>query len=142
MARELDIMSVVPGLSGTETFAAVHPRDNGKLAADFIQSAARAETHRYAFYLSPAVPGTCDRGSSAELMFQEDLGGRILPFVDNGAVHHVKLVTARRDAGTPIETFDALIAATTLAAGAGSATRDVGGFAGCGLSLVNPWEAA
>ncbi len=80
--------------------------------------------------------------AAAELMFQEDLAGRILPFDGNGAVHYAKLVTARRNAGTPIEAFDALIAATTLAAGAGIATRDVGGFAGCGLNVVNPWEAA
>jgi len=79
---------------------------------------------------------------AAELMFQEDLAGRILPFDGNGAVHYAKLVMARRDAGAPIEAFDALIAAATLAAGAGIATRDVGGFAGCGLSVINPWEAA
>ena len=79
--------------------------------------------------------------AAAELMFQEDLAGRILPFDGNGAVHYAKLVMARRDAGAPIEAFDALIAAATLAAGAGIATRDVGGFAGCGLSVVNPWEA-
>lgn len=80
--------------------------------------------------------------AAAELMFQEDLAGRILPFDGNGAVHYAKLVMARRDAGAPIEAFDALIAAATLAAGAGIATRDVGGFAGCGLRVVNPWEAA
>ena len=80
--------------------------------------------------------------AAAELMFQEDLAGRILPFDGNGAVHYAKLVIDRRDSGAPIEAFDALIAAATLAAGAGIATRDVGGFAGCGLSVVNPWEAA
>ncbi|RYY05175.1 MAG: PIN domain-containing protein [Alphaproteobacteria bacterium] len=80
--------------------------------------------------------------AAAELMFQEDLACRILPFDGDGAVHYTKLVMARRNAGAPIETFDALIAATTLAAGAGIATRDMGGFAGCGLSVVNPWEAA
>lgn len=79
--------------------------------------------------------------AAAELMFQEDLAGRILPFDGNGAAHYAKLVVARRNAGTPIEAFDALIAATTLAVGAGIATRDVGGFAGSGLSVVNPWEA-
>jgi len=80
--------------------------------------------------------------AAAELMFQEDLAGRILPFDGDAAIHYAKLVTARRDAGAPIEVFDALIAATTLAAGAAIATRDVGGFNGCGLSVVNPWAAA
>jgi predicted nucleic acid-binding protein len=50
-------------------------------------------------------------------------------------------VLARQQAGNPIEKFDALIAATALAAGASIATRDFGGFTGCGLAIVNPWEA-
>lgn len=78
--------------------------------------------------------------AAAELMFQEDLAGRILPFDVDGARHYAKLMKIRRDAGAPIETFDALIAATTLAAGAQIATRDVSGFAGCGLNVVNPWD--
>jgi predicted nucleic acid-binding protein len=79
--------------------------------------------------------------AAAEAVFSEDLAGRILPFNDVSAVHYASLVMARREAGTPIEAFDALIAAATLAAGAGLATRDTGGFAGCGLSVVNPWDA-
>ena len=58
MARELDIMSVVPGLVGAETFAAVDPRNNDKLAADLAKLAGRPETHRYVFFLSPRCPGT------------------------------------------------------------------------------------
>jgi len=50
-------------------------------------------------------------------------------------------VLARRRAGNPIEGFDALIAATALAAGAGVATRDTSGFAGCGLTLIDPRTA-
>jgi hypothetical protein len=79
--------------------------------------------------------------AAAEAVFSEDLAGRILPFNDLSAIHYTRLVMARREAGTPIEAFDALIAAATLAAGAGLATRDTGGFAACGLSVVNPWEA-
>lgn len=51
------------------------------------------------------------------------------------------VVLARRRAGNPIEKFDALIAAIALAAGAEVATRDTGGFAGCGLILIDPWTA-
>src|SRR5712671_6250964 len=40
------------------------------------------------------------------------------------------------------EKFDALIAATALAAGASIATRDTGGFAGCGLTVIDPWTAS
>ena len=77
--------------------------------------------------------------AAAEAMFAEDLDGRILPFSSAAAVHYAGIVGARRRAGNPIEAFDALIAATALAADADIATRDVGGFAGCGLTLINPW---
>ena len=56
MARELDIMSAVPGLVGAETFAAVDPRNNNKLAADLMKLASRPETYRYVFFLSPRFP--------------------------------------------------------------------------------------
>jgi toxin FitB len=51
-------------------------------------------------------------------------------------------VLARGQAGNPIEKFDALIAATALAAGARIATRDTGGFADCGLTVIDPWTAS
>lgn len=57
-AQALDIMSVVPGLVGAETFAAVHPRNNDKLKADLQKLAARPEQHRYVFFISPAFPET------------------------------------------------------------------------------------
>jgi predicted nucleic acid-binding protein len=78
----------------------------------------------------------------AKAIFNEDLAGRVLPFEGGTAVYYAELVAARRAAGNPIEGFDGLIAATALAAGADIATRDVGGFAGCGLKVINPWEAA
>lgn len=52
----LDIMSEVEGLVGAETFAAVTPRNNGKLAGDLAKLAARPETHRYVFFMSPLFP--------------------------------------------------------------------------------------
>lgn len=56
MARELDIMSEEPGLVGAETFAAVNPRNNNKLAADLTKLAGRSEIHRYVFFRSPRFP--------------------------------------------------------------------------------------
>jgi hypothetical protein len=49
----LDIMSEAEGIVGAETFAAVSPRNNGKLAADLAKMAQRPETHRYVFFMSP-----------------------------------------------------------------------------------------
>jgi predicted nucleic acid-binding protein len=79
--------------------------------------------------------------AAAEAMFTDDLAGRILPFSGAAAGCYADVVVARRRAGNPVEGFDALIAATALAAGAGVVTRDIGGFEGCGLTLVNPWDA-
>ena len=80
--------------------------------------------------------------AAATAMFAEDFAGRILPFEARAAARYPEIVLARRQAGNPIEKFDALIAATTLAAGASIATRDVGGFAGCGLEVIDPWTAS
>ena len=79
--------------------------------------------------------------AAAEAMFAEDFAGRILPFEAQAAARYPDIVLARRQAGNPIEKFDALIAATTLAAGASIATRDTGGFTGCGLTVIDPWTA-
>jgi predicted nucleic acid-binding protein len=78
--------------------------------------------------------------AGAEALFAEEFAGRVLPFSGAAARRYVELVIARRQAGKPIEAFDALIAATALAAGATVATRDVGGFEGSRLTLINPWE--
>jgi hypothetical protein len=50
-------MSEVDGLVGAETFAAVDPRNNGKLAIDLTKMAARSDRHRYIFLMSPKFPG-------------------------------------------------------------------------------------
>ncbi|NRP45936.1 hypothetical protein XMV225_003126 [Aliiroseovarius sp. xm-v-225] len=54
----LDIESEVPGLVGAETFAAVRPENNRKLANDIDKLEARSEEHRYAFFMSPRYPNT------------------------------------------------------------------------------------
>ena len=53
----LDIMSDAEGLVGAETFAAVTPRNNGKLEGDLTKLASRLERHRYVFFMSPLFPG-------------------------------------------------------------------------------------
>jgi hypothetical protein len=55
-SQDLDIMSEAPGLVGAETFAAVHPRNNNKLAADLAKLNRRPEVFRYIFFMSPRFP--------------------------------------------------------------------------------------
>ena len=76
----------------------------------------------------------------AQAIFGQDLKGRILPFDVPAATAYAELFAVRRQAGRPIETPDLIIAATARAHGAAIVTRDVGGFEGCGLTLVNPWQ--
>jgi predicted nucleic acid-binding protein len=80
--------------------------------------------------------------AAAEAMFAEDFAERLLPFEERAAARYPEIVLARRQAGHPIEKFDALIAATALTAGASIATRDTGEFAGCGLTVIDPWTAS
>src|SRR6266705_2999759 len=57
-------------------------------------------------------------------------------------LHGVMLLPAdRRRAGRPISHFDAQIAAIARSAGAAVATRDVADYHGCGVEVIDPWEA-
>lgn len=57
---------------------------------------------------------------AALAMFREDFAGRVLPF-DTAA------------------TADLMIASIARVRGASMVTRDTAGFAGCGLTLIDPW---
>ena len=97
------------------------------------------------FYGISAMPEGRRRSglaAGAEALFAEEFAGRVLVFGGAAARRYAEIVILRRQAGKPIEAFDALIAATALVAGAAVATRDIAGFEGCGLTLINPWEAS
>ena len=76
-----------------------------------------------------------------QAMFDEDFDRRVLPFDGQAAVAYAALVAARRSAGRPISQFDAQIAAIALTHRATLVTRNVEDFDGCGLTVVNPWNA-
>jgi hypothetical protein len=52
-SQPLDIMSEAPGLIGAETFAALAPENNKKIARDLVKMANRPEKYRYIFFMSP-----------------------------------------------------------------------------------------
>lgn len=54
----LDVESLAPGIVGAETFAAVRPENNRKLAGDLVKMVARPERFRYVFFMSPLFPRT------------------------------------------------------------------------------------
>ena len=78
--------------------------------------------------------------AAARSMFAEDFGGRILGFGTEAALPYAQIASDRRRAGRPISHFDAQIAAIARFAGASIATRNVTDFAGCGVTVLDPWK--
>lgn len=79
--------------------------------------------------------------AAAEAMFDQDFHGRILPFGSDAARTYARIAAERRRSGRPISHFDAQIAAIARSAGADIATRNVADYEGCGVKVINPWEA-
>jgi predicted nucleic acid-binding protein len=79
--------------------------------------------------------------AAARVMFVEDFAGRVLPFDSKAAATYADIFAALRRAGRPATTLDLMIASIARSHGASVVTRDTSGFEGCGLTLINPWEA-
>lgn len=82
-----------------------------------------------------------DLETAARAMFLEDFDGRVLPFDTKAAAAYAQIFAERRRTGPPRSTFDLMIAAVARSHGASVVTRDIGGFEGCGIALVDPWKA-
>ena len=78
--------------------------------------------------------------AAAQGMFEEDFAGRVWAFDGAAAREYAAITALRRAAGRPIATMDAMIAAIARARGAAVVTRDAGGFEGCGVWVVDPWD--
>jgi hypothetical protein len=79
--------------------------------------------------------------SGAEKLFQVLFAGRILNFETGAARIFSLLASSRYKQGRPISKLDAQIAAITRANAATLATRNTQDFVGCGVPLINPWQA-
>src|SRR5215831_8776312 len=77
--------------------------------------------------------------SIVDLIFTEDLAGRVLPFDSAAAREFADIAASRRHAGRPISEADARIAAIARSRGAALATRNIEDFVGCQLALIDPW---
>lgn len=78
--------------------------------------------------------------ASLAAMFDEDFASRVLPFDSAAADAYAHIAADRKQVGQPISQFDAQIAAIALANDGDLATRNVGDFKGCGVSVINPWQ--
>lgn len=77
---------------------------------------------------------------AVEGMIAEDFQGQILDFDLRAARQYGQVLAIRRGMGRPIREFDAQIAAVAKVYGATLATRNVNGFVGCGLKIIDPWS--
>jgi hypothetical protein len=78
----------------------------------------------------------------AKAIFANAFDGRVLPFDSAAAAAYADIFAARKRAGHPTAPPDLMIAAIARANDANMVTRNVDDFEGCGLTLINPWEAA
>lgn len=79
---------------------------------------------------------------AAERAFGVLFAERILPFDSDAAKSYALIAAVRRTAGHPISQADCQIAAIARSHQASVATRDVDGFEGCGVDVINPWASA
>jgi hypothetical protein len=77
--------------------------------------------------------------SAIDAIFKEDFSGRLLTFDRDAAEVYAQIAVARKGAGLPISSFDAMIVAVARSTGATLATRNVKDFAECGVALIDPW---
>ena len=108
-------------------------------AALYLSAISEAEL-RLGAALMPAGARAAAVADAVDAMLAEDFGGRILPFDSAAARGYAAIMAARCATGRPVAAFDAMIAATALAAGATVATRNTRDFEGCGVAVVNPWN--
>ena len=79
--------------------------------------------------------------AAVEGMLREDFAGRVIPFDRQAARAYAEIASTRRAAGRPIDYADCQIAAIARSVGASVATRNVRDFEGCGIDVINPWDA-
>ena len=73
-------------------------------------------------------------------MLEYDFADRVLPFDVSSSLEYGRIVAHREQLGHPIGMADAMIAATSLSAGASLfATRNTKDFTDTDLPLINPW---
>lgn len=96
---------------------------------------------RYGLAVMPASKRRTALTDAVDHILRKDMAGRILPFDSAAAQSYAVIASARRAAGRPIMQADCQIAAIAHAHGAPVATRNTPDFEGCGIDLINPWNA-
>lgn len=105
----------------------------------YLSSITEAEL-RYGVEILPKGSRQMKLRVAVEGLLRDDFAGRILPFESDAARAYALIAASRRAAGRPISRPDCQIAAIARSVSASVATRDTGGFEGCGVGVINPWS--
>ncbi|MDE2668840.1 MAG: type II toxin-antitoxin system VapC family toxin [Chloroflexota bacterium] len=106
----------------------------------FLTAVSEAEL-RYGVEILPTGRRRATLAASIERTIRQGFAERILPFDSDAAGVYGVIAAARRAGGNPISQADCQIAAIARSRGAAVATRDASGFGGCGIEVINPWQA-
>ena len=109
--------------------------------ADFAIAAVTLMEVRFGIAILPHGRRRADLDRRFGQFLAQGFADRVLPCDTEAAEACAELRAARRSMGRPIALEDGMIAAIAKARGAAVVTRDTAGFDGCGLALINPWEA-
>jgi predicted nucleic acid-binding protein len=109
-------------------------------AALFTSAVTQAEI-LYGIALLPEGKRRDNLRAAAGTMFEHHFSGRILRFDGDAAEAFALIAIGRHQSGRPITQADAQIVAIAKSCGAALATRNVTDFDGCGVLIVNPWNA-
>ena len=106
---------------------------------DLVTTAVTAAEIQYGIARLPSRRRRADLAAAAAEIFAA-FPDQVLPF-DLAAAHAYADIVAHRDSlGTPIEGFDAQIAAICRTRAAILATRNEKDFTDTGISITNPWQ--
>jgi predicted nucleic acid-binding protein len=110
-------------------------------AEQFIGVVTVGELRKGAILLSPGAKRT-QIEYSIEVLIPAWFGRRVLPVTQTIAERWGALDAQREQIGRPLGVADGMIAATAIEHGLRVVTRNVKHFAGLGVTVVNPWDAA
>jgi predicted nucleic acid-binding protein len=106
----------------------------------FVASITQAEL-LYGVALLPLGRRRDEIAQAVNAVFGDLFRDRVLPFDSAAASAYADIGANRRRAGRPIGAFDAAIAAIARSRSLPLATRNLSDFEGCGLDVIDPWNA-
>ncbi len=96
---------------------------------------------RFGIHILPEGRRRAELDRKFSELIAQGFAGRILPFDGQAGEACADIRAMRQRSGRRISTEDAMIAAIAKVHGGTVVTRDANGFTGCGVPVINPWEA-